>query len=169
MPVRAWSCSCFLYFAMRLLGDTFVCKDYGFDICVRIFAVASVIDTLSALGHAFETLQHATAELSTSLISSTVISRRTMLQLLRISEYHCVIASGLSVRHSFSVTSGPLRRPGKRGVFLCPEGVYSICTSESMPLTARQNIVPMSGIVTRNGKFCIPLPCSKFMACIFVK
>lgn len=54
---------------------------------------------LSALGQAFETFQHATAELSTSLISSTVISLRTMLLLLRISKYHCVIASGLSVRH----------------------------------------------------------------------
>ena len=50
MPVRAWSCSCLLYFAMRLFGDAFVCKDYGFDISVRIFAVASVIDTLKRLG-----------------------------------------------------------------------------------------------------------------------
>lgn len=50
MPVRAWSCSCLLYFAMRLFGNAFVCKDYGFYICVRIFAVASVIDTLKRLG-----------------------------------------------------------------------------------------------------------------------
>lgn len=50
MPVRAWSCSCLLYFAMRLFGNAFVCKDYGFYICVRIFAVAFVIDTLKCLG-----------------------------------------------------------------------------------------------------------------------
>ena len=80
---------------------------------------------LSALGHAFETFQHATAELSTSLISSTVISLRTMLQLVRISEYHCVIASGLSVRHSFNVTSGSFAKVGHVGRFsLSRRGVF---------------------------------------------